>query len=273
MNRLAAALSLALVASPIALAQLPDYLDVEAVRVKPEKRADFDGLVRKAVEMNRKGKGDNWIAMENQFGEGNTVFFVSQRANYAAIEEGNKAFNSAMVEGLGMAAWKKMGQDFDATIISSRTELRHRRWDLSYNAPKDPDSYTKMVGAARWIRLQQVHVNPGHQTQFEEQVKVLKATIEKNSPSWTVLVAQLSAGGSGPLYYFTTLQPSLAGFDSAPDLHKLMGDEGYAAWEKANAEVVASSETRIMRILPELSNPPEAVVNQAASFWRPKSTP
>lgn len=269
MNRFVVTFSLILCAVPVAPAQMEDYLDVYAVKVNPERRADFDAVCTRIADANRKAKGDAWLAMQNEYGEGNTVFFISIRKNYAAIEEASTAFMRAIKEAYGPGGWKKMMQDFNSTIVSSRAELRRRRWDLSANAPKTPEASARLIGEARWLRTLVVQVRPGRQAQFEDRAKAVKAVFEKGSPSWTVLVSQTIAGGPGINYHFTSPQPSLAAFDEMPDLRKLMGEKEFIEWQKDSGETVLSSEVRYMRFLPELSNAPAEIAKVSLDFWRP----
>jgi hypothetical protein len=273
MKKLLAVCSLVVFASPLTYAQtapegMSGFLDVFVVKVKPEKRADFDAISRKIADANRR-KGDRWLALDNTYGEGGVVQFSSQRQNYAAIEQATGVFMAAINEGYA-GGMKKMMQDFNDTIVSSRAELRRRLGDLSANAPKDQEAYYKMIGQARWLRTIEVRVRTGHSSQFEDAVRQVKAAYEKDG-SWTMLVSQLVAGESGTVYYISTLQPSLAGFDSMPDLHKLLGEEAYAnIFQKGSSENVLSAETKIMRIVPELSSPPDEVVKVSPDFWNPK---
>jgi hypothetical protein len=84
-----------------------------------------------------------------------------------------------------------------------------------------------------------------------------------------MLVSQAVAGQEGTVYYVTTLQTSLAGFDAVPSVQQLLGDDGYNKFLKASAETVADAETSINRFLPEISNAPEEVASNAPDFWRP----
>jgi hypothetical protein len=248
-KQLLTTLSLALLASSLAPAQMmTDYLDVFMVKIRPEKRADFDVIARKIADANRKAKGDIWTATEVEYGDGNSVQYVSARQNYAAIDAGFTAFMGAIKEAYGPGGIPKMMQDFNNTILSSRSEIRRRRWDLSANAPKNPEEYAKLVGAARWIGTRQIQVRPGHETAFEDRVKDVKNVYEKDATSWNMLVSQVIAGGPVNTYYITTLQPSLAAFDSAPNLQKLMGEEAFANWRKTGGEDVLSNQVILMRI-------------------------
>lgn len=272
MNQLLATLSLALLASSLAPAQMmTEYLDVFMVKIRPEKRADFDVVARKIADANRKAKGDIWTATEVEYGDGNTVQYVSARQNYAAIDTGFTAFMGAIKEAYGPGGIPKMMQDFNNTILSSRSEIRRRRWDLSANAPKNPEEYAKLVGGARWIGTRQIRVRPGHEAAFEDRVKDVKNVYEKDATNWNMFVSQVIAGGPVNTYCITTLQPSLAAFDSAPNLQKLMGEEAFANWLKAGGEDVLSHEVVLMRMMPELSNAPEDIIKVAPDFWRPKA--
>jgi hypothetical protein len=255
--------------SAIAQAQ-GDYLDVFTVQVRPDKRADFDALNKKIVAANRQNAGDTWLAMETTYGPGNRVTFISTRQSYGDIEKATGMFYAAMEKAFGKAATEKMFADFNQCLVSSRSEVRHRRWDLSANAPTDPAAYAKMIADSRWLRTTAVHVRPGQSNAFEGILKDLKAAREKSSPPQLMLVSQAVAGQEGTVYYVTTLQTSLAGFDSLTSLPQLLGTEGYDKFLKASAESVSDTETVINRFVPELSNPPQDVVASAPDFWTPK---
>lgn len=253
------------------LAQAPDqYLDVYTVQVKPEKRADFDAISKKMVAANRQNKGDEWLAMETVYGPMNRVTLVSMRGSYADTEKGGDAFDAAIQKSLGKAAAEKLFQDFSQCLVSARSELRKRRWDLSSNAPADPAAAAKLLGESRWLRTAIVHVKPGQSPAIEELLKEIKAAREKTSPDVTTLVSQTVAGQEGTIYYVTTFAKSMAGFDSIPSLQKILGEEGYAHFLKTGSEAIENTETVINHFLPELSNPPADVVAVAPDYWNPK---
>jgi antibiotic biosynthesis monooxygenase (ABM) superfamily enzyme len=248
------------------------YLDVYIAQVKPEKRADFDAINKKMAAANRQNKGDSWIAMETVYGRGDRVTFISMRDSYADADKGSQMFEQALQKTYGKAAADKMGQDFEQCVASVRTEYRRRRWDLSSNAPADAAAMAKMLGNARWLRTTAVHVKPGQVAAFEALLKDLKTAREKASPPLTALVSQAVAGQEGTVFYVTSLQTSMAGFDAIPTTQQLLGEEGYAKFLKTSADVVENTETVINRFLPELSNAPEEVVAAAPDYWRPKAT-
>jgi hypothetical protein len=247
------------------------YLDVYIAQVKPEKRVDFDALSKKMVAANRQNKGDSWLTMETVYGQGDRVSFISMRQGYGDAEKRTGAFYAAIEKAYGKAGSEKMFQEFSQCLVGSRSEFRRRRWDLSSNPPADPTAMAKMLGEARWLRTTAVHVRPGQVATYEALLKDVKAAREKASPPQTVLVSQAVAGQEGTVFYVTTLQNSLAGFDTFPSIQQTLGDEGYAKFLKANADAVANTETVINRFLPELSNAPEEVAAVAPDYWKPKA--
>jgi len=247
-----------------------DYLDVYMVQVKSEKRAEFDAISVKIAAANRQNKGDIWLAMETMYGPGNRITFTSTRSSYADVETAMGTFGQAIEKAYPKMAGGKLMQDLNQCIVKSRGEIRRRRWDLSSNAPTDPAAYAKLIADSRWLRTTEVHVRPGQAPAFEAQLKDLKAAREKASPPQTVLVSVAVAGQEGTVYYLTMLQKSLAAFDSVPTLQQLLGDEGYARFQKTSTETIAETETVINHFLPELSNPPEQIVALAPDFWKTK---
>ena len=270
--RWASVVSVLVLAIAASQAQMPeDYLDVLTVQVKPEKRAQFDALNKKMAVANQQNHGDIWLAMETIYGRGNRVTFISTRRSYGEIEKATSLFNQALEKAYGKGAADKLDQEFNDCIASSRAEVRRRRWDLSTNAPADAAAYAKLIGETRWLRTNVVTVKPGQLASFEAMARDVKAARDKSSPPQTVLVSQAVAGQEGTVFYFTTLQSSLAGFDGLPSMQQMLGDEGYQRFMKTSAEAVENVETVINHFLPELSNAAEPVVAAAPDYWRPKA--
>ncbi len=258
--------------APIAAQMQDGYLDVYIAKVKMGKRGEFDSINKRMVEINRKHKGDNWLAYQLLYGETNTVYFISTRANYAAVDEGIKAFEGAATKALGAAGMHKLFSDFDATVDSERRELRRRRGDLTASAPVDAAAYNKLVGNSRYLRTAIVRVRPGRVVDVEAQIKLGKAAQERANPGVAFLVSQGVAGGQPGVFYITTLLTGLGDLDKIKPLQEVLGSS-YASYQKTVAEAVLGTEIIIGRFLPELSNPPEEIVAVDTKFWRPAPPP
>jgi hypothetical protein len=258
-------------AAPVAVHAQGDYLDVFIVKVKPEKVADFQALTKKWADANRRNNGDRWLTLEAVYGEGNVYQFTSNRKDYAEIDKMNEAVMAAVNKAFGKEAAEKMGHDFDNCLVSSRSELRRRRWDLSRKAPKDPDAYAKLIGESRFLRTTAVHIRSGHIDEFEALLKNMKEAGEKNPETQPVFVSQVIEGGKGTIFYVSTLRSSMGGFDHNPTMKEILGEDGYKKFQQINADAVEIAESTLYRFDPDLSNPPEEVAKVASDFWRPKA--
>src|SRR3954452_22277751 len=78
-----------------------DYLDLTRLQVRGDKSKEFEDAIKKLVDVNRKYKGDRWVALSTEYGEFGQYSFSSTRANMAAVESGMTAFQNALKEGLG----------------------------------------------------------------------------------------------------------------------------------------------------------------------------
>ncbi len=258
-------------AAPVTVHAQGDYLDVYIVKVKPEKIADFQVLARKWVDANRRFNGDRWLATETLFGEGGVFVFTSLRQDYADIEKNSETGMLAVNKAFGKEATLKLLHDWESCLVWSRSELRHRRPDLSRKAPADMDSYAKLIGESRVLRTTAVHVRPGHIADFEALMKEAKEAGEKAANTQPVLVSQVVEGSKGTTFYVTSLRGSLGGFDKNPTLREILGEDRFKRYLQVTAETVEGSESALYRFSPELSNPTEEIVKVAADFWHPKA--
>ncbi len=253
--------------------QQAGYLDVFVARVKPDKRAEFNSMSKKIVEANRRNNGDKWIALEVDYGEQNTVIFSSSRESFGDVEKSSAVFMGAAAKAYGAAGATELFQQFSSTLESSRGELRQRRWDLSYNPPADLAAYAEVIAKTRWLRTVVVRVRPGHEAEFEAELKEINAAAQKSHMAGMRWTSQVVAGGNPGTYHITRLMTSLDELDHAPSMRSMLGDEGLEKFQKVNADTVAGVEYVFYRVVPELSNVPDAIASLAPDFWNPKPQP
>jgi len=246
------------------------YLDDYIVQVKAGKRGAYEMLATKIAVANRQNHRDNWIAMEADYGEPNTIRFTSVRQNYADIEKAQQTFMGAMTKALTAPGMMKLFDDLSAISETTRTTFRRRRPDLSIGWPADAAGQAKVVGSSRVLRMIQIHVRPGMGPRMEDELRAVKAAVEKANPNGVGWVSQSAAGDLGTVYYVSQLRSSYAGFDGGQSLQQMMGEGRYKEYLKTISEIVTRSDVTIYRFLPELSNPTEEQVAAAPDFWRPK---
>jgi len=179
------------------------YLDDYIVKVKPEKRAEFDAINKKIAALNRRNKGDNWLATENMYGEANVVTFVSLRSGYGDAQKGFDLFLGALSKPGGKPAAEKMFQDFNNTLISARSEMRRRRPDLGTNVPSNAADTAGILGKARFLYMVTVRVRPGRVLEYEDQIKMVRDARAKGGQKQTWFVSQSAVGVPGTSFYIT----------------------------------------------------------------------
>lgn len=249
------------------------YLDEYIAKVKPEKRAEFDAINKRAAALNRRNKGDTWLASENMYGEANVVTFVSLRSSFGDAQKGFDLFMGALAKPGGMAAAEKLMQDFNNTVVSARSEIRRRRPDLGTNVPTNAADTAAVIGKARFFYMVTVRVRPGRTLEYEEQMKMVRDARAKAGEKQTYFVSQSVVGLPGRSYYITRPLGSLSDIDGTPTLTQVLSANGYKQYEKGLAENTFSTELAIGRYLPELSNPPAEIVAADPAFWNPKPIP
>lgn len=269
MKAIAGAFAVSLLLASTSAGQTRDnYIDYYVVKVKPERRADFDGVAKKIADANRRANGDRWLAYEAVYGETNTVYFASTRKDMAAIDTATENFMRAMKESLG-PNFEAIFREMDSCTSSGRGEIRLRRWDLDTNVPEDQDQLGKRIGEARYVRTMMFRIRPGHGPHFEELLRTVGKANAKRTPNVMTSVSQAVAGQMGSVYYVTQFQPALGGFDPpAQSLRETLGDAEYQQFQKGLAEDVLTSEVTISKFLPALSNPPDAILNASPAYWK-----
>ena len=246
------------------------YLDVGILKVKLDKRAEFDGLAKKFAAANRAHKGDNWVAYGVEYGEQDLVYFVSTRANYGEIDTGQKAFMDSLSKSYGAAGVQKLMADGNSYLVSSRSEIRTRRPDLSANLPRDNAALENLVGKSHFLRIVTIRTRPGRGPGFEAQLRAIKDATEKGMPGRVTTVSQSGVGQPVGIYYLTNFGDSMAALATPKTLPELLGDRAYRDFTRANADDTLGAEITIARFLPELSNPQADIAAADPAFWNPK---
>jgi hypothetical protein len=246
------------------------YLDVYVAKVKPDKRAEFDAINKKMAALNRVNKGDVWLASETMYGEGNVVTFTSLRGGFGEAQKGFDLLMGALAKQGGMPAAEKIFQNFNNTVISTRSEMRRRRPDLGTNVPTNAADTAAVIGKARFLYTVTVRVRPGRALEYEDQIKLVKAARARTASKETFFVSQSQVGLQGTSYYITRPLTSLSDLDGMARVAELLGANGYREYQKGLAENTFSTEIAISRYLPELSNPPAEIAAVDPAFWNPK---
>jgi len=250
------------------------FLDVWVGQIRGDQVAQFDALSRKIADANRKAKdkGDFWIAYQEYYGTPGRTYLVANRTKLDEITQAESKFIAALKEYSGMTP-EKANAEFARMVTDAHTELNTRRWDLSYNFPKDPAEAVKLVAGTRFLRLVTLTVKIGRISAVEKQLATLKEAMENASVKVPGFVSQSFAGSPGVVFRVAGLATTLGEFENRPTAQTVLGESGYEAFSRSAAENFDSVEYRILRVVPEWSNPPKEVADADPAFWRPKPPP
>lgn len=257
--------TLLLLSAAVGLGQSNQYVEIWTAKVRQDRVAEFGTIATRVADANRKN-GDHFVAFSDFYGKDNRVSIAMPRASAAEIEPAMGKFMGSLKEYLGMTPDRFMA-DISRLIEEGYSELRLRRPDLSSNIADD-EAWARAVGSARYMMTISLKLKPGRIIDAEKQLLMVKQKSEANQIP--TAISQVVAGRPGSYFYVSRPMKSIADLDQMPGLRATLGDEAYEQFQESVSRNFESSEYRIMRIVPEWSNPPKMVADADPKFWAPK---
>jgi hypothetical protein len=205
---------------------------------------------------------NSWIVMESITGEPEVLSFDpfdSFKQTERPIAEWGTIY--ATHPELG-----RLQAQINAALVSQRTVIAVRRDDLSYRANRID------LSKARFMRVLEVRLHPGHENEFAEAFQKLSAAYEKIESDLPWVVYQVNLGMPSPT--FLTFVPMKA-VGQNDDLLKIRerwhAAEGEAAerMQQIAREAYASTESNLYSIKPEKSHVSKEFAAGDPGFWTP----
>jgi|SRR5579859_1187142 len=209
---------------------------------------------------------NSWIVMDSVTGEPEVLSFDP----FDSFAHVNKAFAAwgpiyAAHPELGKAQSQIMG-----ALQSQRTIVAVRRDDLSYRANRID------LSKARFLRVLEVRLHPGHEAEFAEAFQKLRAAYEKIDSDLPWVVYQVNVGMPSPAFFAFVPMKTLAQNDDLLNIReKLREAEGEAAerMQQIAREAYAQTESNLYAISPEKSHVSKEFAAGDAEFWTSKPQP
>ena len=206
---------------------------------------------------------NSWIVMDSVTGEPEVFSFDP----FDSFTHVNKAFAEwgplyATHPQLGKAQAQIMG-----ALVSQRTIIAVRRDDLSYRANRID------LSKARFLRVLEVRLRPGHEGEFAEAFQKLSAAYEKIDSDLPWVVYQVNVGTPSPAFFAFVPMKTLARNDDLLNIRdKLREAEGDAAerMQQIAREAYAQTESNLYAISPEKSHVSKEFAAGEPEFWMPK---
>jgi hypothetical protein len=182
------------------------------------------------------------------------------------------------------AAWEKDRDDTDKNtaltaeldrliekdgelLTNGRSLVAFLREDLSAGGPVD-------IPKMRYHRLLTFRVRPGHESDFQDAVKIVRSAYEKAKIQLPWAVYQISGGMPGPTFMLLTPMKSLSEIDAsiarAGAIREAEGPENEKALAKLASDGYAMVESNVFAFSPAMSYPSKEFVARDPEFWTPK---
>jgi hypothetical protein len=165
----------------------------------------------------------------------------------------------------------QLQEEIDGLVVSDRTIIAARRDDLGYRT----DSID--LSEARYMRVLDVRLFPGHESDFVEAIKILAAAYAKIPVETPWVVYQVDVGIPTPAFLVFMPMPELKPNDDLlswrENLIQAEGEQAADAFQKIAREAFASTETNLYVVSPELSHVSQEFAASDPDFWRHKTAP
>jgi hypothetical protein len=196
------------------------------------------------------------------------AWFLTGYPSYAAYETDtrNQQNNAAFT------AENDRLSALDGDILSTgRSMIANIRDDLSYmGTPAIP------MGKLRYFSVTTIRVRPGHEAEFVEARKLIKAAHEKlNMPDGAVIYQVMTGAPSGTFLQLVG-RVSLEELDRNATIHgdaymqALGGDAGQKRLNELASSSIMSTEANIFAFSPKMSYPTQATIDADPAFWAPQ---
>lgn len=163
----------------------------------------------------------------------------------------------------------RMQEQIRALETSESTIIAVRRDDLGYRAD-DID-----LSRARFLRVLEVRLRPGYESDFVDAFKLLSAAYEKIEADMPWVVYQANVGMPAPSFLVFVPMGALKENDAllsrAPKLREVEGEAGVDRMQQVARDAYASTESNLYAISPETSHVTKEIADGDPDFWSPKT--
>ncbi len=249
---------------PASTNNISPYLLIQQTSLSTAKAANYGDLVRqyKNVAASLNGN-DFWIAATGITGNSNEVVYITPFANFADMDKVYQSFEKTWLAAKAKDA-ALISQFGEAENISKAT-IWHYVPELSY-MPEKAD----IPHATHWM-IYTIHLKPGMRSVFADFVKE-RMDLARKANLTTPLLTYDSVAGTSPAMNLMVPLSTLADLDmeNSEALKAVMTPLIREHLDAIVSKSVASIDSQLFRMKPELSRPHPDLVAANPNFWTPK---
>lgn len=202
-----------------------------------------------------------WIAMQSVTGKPEGLFF-DPLDSFAQMDDAGAVWGEILAKHPELA---RMQEEIRALETSERTIIAVRRSDLSYQASSID------LSKARYMRLLEVRVRPGHDEDFAEAFKTLRAAYLKIRADTPWVVYQVNVGMPSPTFLAFVPMRALKQNDDLLSWRGLLreaeGEAGAGRMQQIARDAYISSESNLYAISPAMSHVSKEFAAGDPAFW------
>ena len=244
----------------------PKVLQITREFVKPGKAGMIHDKAESAfVQAQARAKWPtHYIGMTSLSGKSRALFFTwfdsfeAWEKDSAAVEK-----NAAL-----FAALDRAGAADGELLESVDQGVFYFNEEMSLRPLRD-------VSQVRFMEISTFHVRPGHDSEWREVVKMVKAAYEKAVPEAHWGMFEQMFGGDGGTYLVLTGRKSLSEVDRAIEDSKkfaaAMGEDGMKKLDELFGKCAESSQEQLFAINPRMSYVVDEWIKADPDFWKPKA--
>ncbi|MDB4886185.1 MAG: hypothetical protein JWN79_1623 [Gemmatimonadetes bacterium] len=240
-------------------------LTIARETVKPGRGPAHDKLESEWARAQMAAKSTyHFLAIRSLTGPRET-WFLSGYPSWAEYTRLNKAYDDAPALA---AIDARMAPQESEMLTDSRTMVLRLRDDLSYGQASLPDM--------RFFSISRVSVRPGHNAEFVDERKSVKAAHESAHVADSYSVYEATAGAPAGTFFVFIGRKSMSDIDDGEAIHgaaylaALGGDEGRKRAAAAAANYLAGSQTDHYAFLPKQSMVSADWAKSDPSYWTVK---
>jgi hypothetical protein len=245
-----------------------NVLTVYRETVKPGKSAAHDAHENAWARALAAAKSPNpYLAMTAMSGAPEN-WYLSAYPTWADLEKANRAGEAPALAAIS----KQYGSQEGEYLSDGRGMVLTFRQDLSYGGPAD-------LPASRYFTVTRVSVRPGHDAEYEENRKMIKAAHEAARLTDKYSIWQAAGGAPAGTYFVFVARKALGEIDEGAAIHgeayraALGGPEAQKKLAANAAAAIISSQTDHFAFAPQQSNVPAEWVTADPGFWKHKPAP
>jgi hypothetical protein len=210
---------------------------------------------------------NSWIDLESITGFPRTLFFDP----FDSFEHVDIAFAEWPQIFAAHPDLARLQEELKALVSSERTVIAVRRDDLGFR-PQSID-----LSKARFLRVLEVQLHPGHESDFAEAFRILGGAYERIKADTPWVVYQVNVGMPSPTFLVFVPMRALGQNDDLLDwrrsLREAEGEEAAQRMEQLAKDAYASTESNLYVISPETSHVFKDFADGDPGFWARKPSP